>query len=257
MTTALVTGATAGIGATFARHLASRGHDLVLIARDEERLRVSAAELSRVYGVEVEALRADLADRDDTQRVAERVEESGRPVDLVINNAGFGVHSPLLDPDTSTHERALDVMCRAVLIIGGAAGRTMRERGSGTIINVASTAGFITLGHYSAIKSWVTVYTEGLAVELAGSGVHATALEPGWVHTEFHDRAGIRASKIPEVAWVDVDRLVTECLADAERGRVVSIPTRRWKLAIALARLAPRPVIRWISARLSSSRRPR
>ncbi|MVA74728.1 SDR family NAD(P)-dependent oxidoreductase [Auraticoccus sp. F435] len=255
MTTALVTGATAGIGATFARHLASRGHDLVLVARDEARLRSSAAELSRVYGVDVEVLRADLADREQTLQVAARVEDPERPVDLVVNNAGFGLHSRLLDPDTSTHERALDVMCRAVLLIGGAAGRAMRDRGRGTIINVASTAGWITLGHYSAIKSWVTVYTEGLAVELAGTGVTATALNPGWVHTEFHSRAGIGAGKIPEVAWVDVDRLVTECLDDAEHGRVISIPTRRWKVAIQLARHLPRRTIRWVSGKLSSSRR--
>ncbi|WP_090596198.1 SDR family NAD(P)-dependent oxidoreductase [Auraticoccus monumenti] len=256
MTTALVTGATAGIGATFARHLASRGHDLVLVARDEERLRVSAAELSRVYGVEVEVLRADLSDVEQTRAVAARAEDADRPVDLVINNAGFGLHSPLLDPDTSTHERALDVMCRAVLLIGGAAGRAMSARGSGSIINVSSTAGWVTLGHYSAIKAWVTAYTEGLAVELRGTGVTATALAPGWVHTEFHERAGIRAGKIPEIAWVDVDRLVGECLDDAARGKVISIPTRRWKVAIQVARHTPRRTIRWVSSALSSSRRP-
>ncbi|WP_114558714.1 SDR family NAD(P)-dependent oxidoreductase [Desertihabitans aurantiacus] len=255
MTTALVTGATAGIGATFARHLASRGNDLVLVARDEQRLRTSAAELSRVYGVDVEVLRADLSSRADTVRVAERVADADAPVELVINNAGFGLQSTLLDPDTSVHERALDVMCRAVLMISGAAARAMRDRGRGRIVNVASTAGWVTLGHYSAIKSWVTVYTESLAVELAGTGVSATALNPGWVHTEFHDRAGIRASKLPDVVWVDVDRLVTECLDDVERGRVISIPTKRWKAAIWLAQHLPRPVIRKVSSLLQSSRR--
>ncbi len=257
MTTALVTGATSGIGATFARHLAARGTNLVLVARDEQRLRTTAAELSRVYGIDVEVLRADLSDREQTALVAARAEDPERPLDLLVNNAGFGLHSPLLDPDTSTHERALDVMCRAVLVVGGAAARAMVERGHGRIVNVGSTAGWITLGHYSAIKAWVTVYTEGLAVELAGTGVTATALNPGWVHTEFHERAGIRANKLPEVVFVDVDRLVKECLDDVEHGRVISIPTRRWKAAIVLARHLPRPAIRWVSGKLSSSRRSR
>lgn len=254
MTTALVTGATAGIGATFARHLAARGHDLVLVARDEERLRSSAAELSRVYGAQVEVLPADLADRDQTLAVAARVEDAERPVDIVVNNAGFGLHTRLTDPDTTLHERALDVMCRAVLLVGGAAGRAMRERGRGTIINVGSTAAWVTLGHYSAIKSWVGLYSEGLANELAGTGVRVTVLAPGYVRTEFHERAGISAGRLPGPAWVDVDQLVHECLDDAGHGRVISIPTRRWRAAIGLARLMPRPVIRWVSAKLSSSR---
>ena len=193
---------------------------------------------------------------DDVDRVAERVADPKRPVQWCVNNAGFGVHSRLLDPDPGTHLKAFDVMCSAVLVIAGAAGRAMRSRGDGHIVNVSSTASFITMGSYSALKAWVTVYTEALAVELAGTGVTVTALCPGWVHTEFHERAAINASKIPEVAWVDVDRLVTDCLAAAERGRVISVPTRRWATAVALARLAPRPVIRRISGLLTSSRTP-
>lgn len=254
MTTALVTGATSGIGAAFARHLAARGTDLVLVARNEERLAHTAAELSSVYGVECEVLSADLSDRAGVQRVAERAESADRPIDWLINNAGFGLHSSLTDPDTSVHERAISVMCTAVLIIGGAAARSMRTRGSGYIVNVSSTAAFITMGNYSAIKAWVKTYSEGLSVELASSGVNVSALCPGWVHTEFHDRAAINASKIPEIAWIDVDRLVSQAIRDVERGKVVCVPTRRWAFAIGVARHVPRPLIRKASQILSSSR---
>lgn len=257
MSTALVTGATSGIGAEFARQLAARGCDLVLVARNTDRLNATAAELSQAHGVRCEVLSADLSVRDDVARVAARAEDPDRPIDWCINNAGFGVHSPLLDPDTGRHEQAFAVMCTAVLVIGGAAARAMSRRGHGRIVNVSSSAAFITMGNYSALKAWVSVYTEGLSVELAGTGVTATALCPGWVHTEFHERAEINASKIPEVAWIDVDRLVREGLADAERGRVLSVPTRRWAAATTLARVVPRPVIRRISGMLSSSRRPK
>lgn len=254
MTTALITGATAGIGATFARHLAARGDDLVLVARNTDRLNATAAELTRTYGVQCAVLTADLADRDDVRRVAERAESADQPIDLLVNNAGFGLHTKLTDPDTSIHERAIDVMCTAVLIIAGAAARAMRARGHGRIINVSSSAAFITMGNYSAIKSWVKIYSEGLAVELAGTGVTVTALCPGWVHTEFHERANINASKIPAVAWIDVDRLVAECLADADKGRAISVPLKRWAFATGLAQVAPRGIIRKVSQLLSSSR---
>ena len=254
MTTALVTGATSGIGAAFARHLAARGFDLVLVARNEERLAGAAAELSNVYGVHCETLSADLAERADVQRVADRVESNDQPVDWLVNNAGFGLHSTLTDPDTSVHERAISVMCTAVLIIGGAAARAMRNRGGGYIVNVSSTAAFITMGNYSAIKAWVKTYSEGLSVELSGTGVNVSALCPGWVHTEFHERAAINASKIPGIAWIDVDRLVSESIRDVERGKRVCVPTRRWAFAIGVARHVPRFFIHKASQLLSSSR---
>ena len=135
----------------------------------------------------------------------------------LINNAGFGVRAKLTEADTTPHEHAIDVMIRAVLILGAAAGRAMRQRGAGTIINVSSTAGFVAMGGYSAIKAWVTTYTESLANELHGTGVTVTALCPGWVRTEFHERAGIRTSAgSPISMWLDADRLVADCLADAD-----------------------------------------
>lgn len=256
MATALVTGGTSGIGAAFARAYAARGDDLILVARDEARLESTAAELRSQYGVEVETLAADLADRDDTVRVAARVEDATRPVDILVNNAGFGVHARLADVDTSPHERGFDVMCRAVLILSAAAARAMTSRGHGSIVNISSTAGYIAMGSYSAIKAWVRAYTEGLSVELIGTGVDVTVLCPGWVRTEFHERAGIRVGKIPAVLWLEADDLVAQCLADVAKHRVVSVPSKRYKVLTFLCVHAPRPAIRWVSGKLSSSRRP-
>lgn len=254
MPTSLVTGGTSGIGAAFARQLAARGDDLVLVARDETRLESSAAALRETYGVAVEVLPADLADRDQVLRVAARLSDPTRPVDLLVNNAGFGVHHRLTDPDPGPHEHAIDVMVVAVLLLGGAAGRAMRERGHGAIVNVASTAGLMAMGSYSAIKAWALTYSESLANELTGTGVTVTALAPGWVRTEFHERAAIRTSSIPDPLWLDADRLVAECLADVAAGKVVSIPSKRYRVLMAAVRLAPRSAVRAASRRLSSSR---
>ncbi|MDO5287767.1 MAG: SDR family NAD(P)-dependent oxidoreductase [Actinomycetia bacterium] len=255
MARALVTGGTSGIGNEFAHQLAGRGYDLVLVARDTERLERVAAEIRDRFRVEVEVLTADLAVREDLLAVAERLGSTESPVDMLVNNAGFGLHGSLLDEDFSAAERALDVMCLAVLVLSAAAGRAMRPRGAGSIINVGSTSGLITAGTYSAVKAWVNVYTEGLAVELAGSGVLVTALLPGWVRTEFHQRAGINAARLPGVVWIDVEQVVRECLDDNAAGRVLSVPGRRWAAAAVLARLAPRRTIRWVSSALSRSRK--
>ncbi|HEY5785890.1 MAG TPA: SDR family NAD(P)-dependent oxidoreductase [Microlunatus sp.] len=254
MTTALVTGGTSGIGAAFARALAARGDDLVLVARDADRLAEMATRLTDAHGIEVEVISADLGVRDDVLRVAARLESTEQPIDLLVSNAGFGVRARLLSEDIATHEHAIDVMIRAVLILGAAAGRTMKARGRGTIVNVASTAGFVTMGGYSAIKAWVTTYSEGLANELFGSGVQVTALCPGWVRTEFHERAEIRTSKIPDPLWLDADRVVADCLTDVAHHRVISIPSKRYKALILAARLAPRSVVRAASRKLSSGR---
>lgn len=255
MPTALITGGSVGIGAAFAREFAARGHDVVLVARDTDRLATVADRLRSRHGVAVDTIAADLADRAAVARVAARVADQAHPVDVLVNNAGFGVHTALTAPDLSVHERALEVMCRAVLVLGGTAGRVMRQRGSGTIINISSVAGYLAMGGYSAVKAWVTAYSEALAVELSGSGVTVTALCPGFVRTEFHQRANINMSRMPEFGWMDVDDLVRSCLRDVNRGRVLSIPTVRYRSVTALLRHAPRVLVRRISAGVSSARR--
>lgn len=256
MSTALVTGATAGIGASFVEALASRGDDLVLVARDATRLEAMADDLRRRHGVTVDILPADLGQKPDVARVAERIGALDRPIDVVVNNAGFGMVQPILAPDLDEHERAWAVMGEAVVALSNAAGRAMRARGAGQIINVASLAGWIAQGDYSAIKSYVKVYTESLAAELHGTGVHVTALCPGWVHTEFHERASINTRKLPSWVWVSADRCVAEALADSDAGKVLSLPTWKWKVAGFALQHLPRAVVHRISRTLSSIRGP-
>lgn len=254
MGTALITGGTSGIGAAYARAIAERGDDLVLVARDHARLEQVAAQLRSTYGVQVEVLQADLADRTQVQSVAARLESSVNPITTFINNAGFGLHADLLTTDTELDERAFDVMVRAVYLLGGAAARTMLRRGSGEIINTASAAAFLTTGNYSAVKAWVLIYTEGLATQLAGTQVHVTAFCPGWVHTEFHDRAEIDASKLPDFVWIDADKAVREALDAVAKGKVICVPAPQWKVAVAIGRIAPRFLVRWVSSKLIRSR---
>ncbi len=241
--TALVTGASAGIGREFARELAVRGHDLVVVARDAARLEELATELTASHGVRVEVLVADLSDRVALGRVAERLSDEARPVAVLVNNAGYGLKGSFLRNDVADEERMFDVLTRAVLVLSHASARAMAARGSGSIINVSSVAGWLASGTYSAAKSWVTVFTEGLSSELAGKGVTATALCPGFTRTEFQQRAGI-GTPGPAFLWLDAQRLVRDCLDDVDRGRVVSVPGAQYKAIAALLRVAPRPLLR-------------
>jgi uncharacterized protein len=266
MAVALVTGGTSGIGAAFARQLAARGYDLVLVARSSAGLESMATELSAL-GRTIEILPADLSDRKAVAKVAARLEDPQRPIDMLVNNAGFGIHTALTDPDVSEHDRGFEVMIRAVLVLSGAAARGMMARNTGAaplgkrsnkkgaIVNVSSTAGFTTMGSYSAMKTWVTAFTEGLAVELRDTGITVTALCPGWVRTEFHERAGIKKSSIPNALWLDAEPLVRSALRDIDHGKVISIPTIRYRVLIWLARHAPKSAIRSFSGAISSDRR--
>ena len=251
---ALITGGTAGIGAAFAHAFAGRGVPLVLVARNADRLAESADQLHSEYGIEVETIVADLADRDAQQLVADRLETDTDPVDVLVNNAGFSVKASLLDEDLTQHDLGFEVMVRAVLKLGGAAGRGMSRRGRGWIINVGSVSALVTQNNYSAIKAWVGNYSESLGVQLSGTGVNVTALMPGWVRTEFHTRAGIKGSSIPGVLWLDADRLVEDCLRDVARGKPVSIPSKRWKLIAGVLRTTPRGIVARLSAVLSHRR---
>ena len=217
------------------------------------------AEELRGQGRQVELIVADLAKPEDTDRVAERLRDPRHPVDVFVNNAGFRVASTLAEPDVAEHDRALNVMVRAVLVLAGAVAPGMRERGAGAIVNVASINGQLTLSGYSAIKAWVRVYSESLANELRGSGVTVTALMPGWVRTEFHQRAGTTKGDkgrggIPNFLWLDPEDLVRECLRDVDKNRVISIPTIRYRLLSWLLKHLPDSTVRAVSRRISLSR---
>lgn len=251
---ALITGATSGIGLAFARALAAKGCDVVLVARGADRLRGIADELVRQHEVETEVLVADLSGPSGTAAVIDRLSDPDAPIEILVNNAGHGLHVSLLAEDTSAIDAAHAVMVRAVLLLGGAAGRAMTARGHGVIINVASVAALLPMGAYSAIKSWVATYSESLAVELAGTGVRVTTLMPGWVRTEFHRRAAIRTDSIPQALWLDADRVADACLRDVTRGRLRSVPSKRYGVVAFLAEHAPRVLVRRVAAAIRGSR---
>ncbi|GIH92625.1 SDR family NAD(P)-dependent oxidoreductase [Planobispora siamensis] len=247
MPSALITGATAGIGAAFARRLAADGFSLVLVARDDKRLAVSAEELRLRYGVRVEVLPADLTAEDGLAAVEQRLREG---VDLLVNNAGFGHRGAFLDVPVADELRMLKLHCEAVLRLTMAALPGMRERDRGGVINVASVAAFFTRGTYSASKAWVVNFSRSTAAELAGERVRVMALCPGFVRTEFHERASMDVSGIPGVLWLSADKVVAEAMRDLARGAWVSVPDLRYKAIVAVGRLVPGKLTGQVSRRL-------
>ncbi|MEU3980284.1 SDR family oxidoreductase [Streptomyces sp. NPDC026672] len=249
MTTALITGSTAGIGAAFARRLAADGHDLVLVARNTGRLREQATELHDRHGIEAEVLTADLAGDEGIEAVAARLGDRRNPVDLLVNNAGFGNKGRYLDVSMADELRMLKVHVEAVLRLTSAATESMRERGRGGVVNVASVAAFVPRGTYGASKAWVVQFTQGAARDLAGTGVRLMVLCPGFTRTEFHERAGMGTDNIPGWMWLDADKLVAAALNDLAHGRTVSIPDPRYKALMGLAKVTPHRLLGGITSK--------
>ncbi|MGZ4464075.1 MAG: SDR family NAD(P)-dependent oxidoreductase [Nocardioides sp.] len=241
--TALVTGATAGIGHSFAVQLAQRGHDLVLVARDRARLEGVADELRTTYGVAVEVLPADLVDRAQLATVEARLADRDRPVDLLVNNAGFGLKRRFRDNTVDEENAMLDVLVTAVLRLSHAALAPMTERGRGGIINVSSVAAFLPRGSYSAAKAWVNSFSEWAANEYRPEGITVTALCPGFTKTEFHERMDVSRGSAPDFMWLDADALVSAALDDHAKGRTYSIPGAQYKVITSVARLVPNRVL--------------
>lgn len=247
MTTTLITGPTAGLGRQFALQLAARGHDLVLVARDENRLDELAVQLEAEFRVHCEVLVADLSKTTQCRQVEKRVADRDRPIDWLVNNAGFGLGQPFTKTPLADEQRLIDVMVRAPMRLTHEALPGMIDRGFGRIIVVSSIAGWATRGTYSAAKAWATVFTESVSNDLIGTGVTMTALCPGFVRTEFHDRADQDLTSLPDQAWLDARRVVAKAIADADRGRVLSVPSLRYQTVGALARVAPRRLVRRLS----------
>jgi short-subunit dehydrogenase len=238
MPTALITGATAGIGAAFARRLAADGFDLILLARDAERLARAAEEHGNA-----EVVVADLS----TEEGIVKGEEAALRADLVINNAGFGQQGRFLDVPLQAELTMLRVHCEAVLRLTYAALPAMRERGRGGIINVASVAAFFARGTYGASKAWVVSFSQAAAQDVPG--VPVMALCPGFVHTEFHERARMDMSRLPSALWLDADEVVDAALRDFRRGRTVSVPGLQYKALVGAGRFIPRNLTGRLSGR--------
>ncbi|MEU9884076.1 SDR family oxidoreductase [Sphaerisporangium sp. NPDC051011] len=245
MPTALITGATAGLGAAFARRLAADGFSLVLVARDGKRLDATARTLHRRYGVRADALAADLSDEKGVAAVEDRL---GEGVDLLVNNAGFAHSGEALEVPVAEEVTMLRVHCEAVLRLTLAALPGIRARGRGGVINVASVAAFIADSTYSASKAWVVNFSAGLAAKVPEPRVRVMALCPGFVRTEFHERASIDTSGIPDFLWLSADRVVDAAMRDFARGVTVSVPDARYKVISAVARHVPLGVIDRVSS---------
>jgi short-subunit dehydrogenase len=234
------------LGAGFARRYALDGYDLVLVARDVERLEQLAAELHDEAGANVEVLPADLAVTADRERVADRLAAGVR---VLVNNAGFGTSGEFWSAEFSRLQTQLDVNVTAVMQLTHAALPPMLAAGAGTVINVASVAGLLPGrgSTYSASKAWVISFSEGLANGLDGTGVGVHALCPGFVRTEFHARAGIDMAGTPSILWLEVGDVVRDCLADVAKGQVVIVPGLQYKVLTTGGRMVPRNLVRAIT----------
>ncbi len=254
---ALVTGASSGIGAAFARLLADRGTDLVLVARRADRLQALADEFqSGATSVEVEVLSADLGDRLDLDRVVTRLQDRLEPIDLVINNAGFGTVGDFLDQDPGREAAMIDVNIGTVHRLAHAAGTAMADRGGGGILNVSSIAGFTPSPRsatYGATKAFVTSFSEALAVELGPQGVVVSCLCPGLTRTEFQEKARYRPGALPGFLWQSPDVVASAGLAGLEAGRVRVVPGLHNRIAVGLARVTPDAVVRRVASALAKA----
>jgi short-subunit dehydrogenase len=250
---ALVTGATAGIGESFTRLLASKGFNIALVARDEARLHERAAALREKYGVQTFVLPADLATAQGCAAVEDYLQEFD--IEVLINNAGFGINKAFTASDLKAEQDLLYVIfinhMRLILV----ALPKMKERNSGTIINVSSVASFIAGGTYSASKSYLTVLSESLHTEVRDTNVKISALCPGFTRTEFHQRGRMKMKGLPNFMWLDSDELVAASWSDAQSGKAVSIPGWQYKILIALISLAPRSAVRKIGMNLRKRQR--
>jgi short-subunit dehydrogenase len=255
MKSALITGATAGIGESFARLLASQGYNLILVARDLERLQQRRSELLGLYPeIKVELLRADLTLPSDLDEVSARVEKG---IDLLINNAGFGINKTFTKSQFVQEQELLDLLVKAPMQLTHSALPAMLNQGSGAIINVSSIASWIAGGTYSAAKSYLTVFSESLHSEVKDSGIKVLSLCPGFTRTEFHQRGRMRMNGLPNFLWLSADQVSKIAWQDLQKGKVISVPGWQYKIISSIVRFGPRPLVRKIGMNIKMKQKQR
>jgi short-subunit dehydrogenase len=255
MAIALITGATAGIGAQYARLLAKEGFDLILVARNKNRLASTAKSLNKEFGVKVEVLPADLTKPVQLEKVRKRLSDSKKPIEVLINNAGFGINKSFLVSDLSDEQGLLDVLVTAPMRLTHAVLPIMKERNSGTIVNVSSVASWIAGGSYSAAKSYLTVLTESLHTELRPTKIKISALCPGFTRTEFHERGRMKMNGLPNFMWLSAEEVVGKSWRDVNAGKVISIPGWQYLILSSISRFGPRPMVRRIGMNVRKKQR--
>ncbi|MFC0250108.1 SDR family NAD(P)-dependent oxidoreductase [Citricoccus parietis] len=241
--TILITGATAGLGAEFARQLAGQGHHLVITSRNPLQLVAKAQGLEAQYGISVETLTTDLSTTEGVEVVAARLRQREQPITMLVNNAGSGLATEFHESEAEDELAMLKLLVEAPMLLSHAAIQAFLSRGGGRIINVSSVAGFIPEGSYGAAKAWSISFSRWANTRYKPEGVTITALCPGPVRTEFHTRAGIDTSRKPKWAWMDAEDVVREGLTAAAEGRSVCIPSRRYRSLMTAARFSPDAVV--------------
>jgi len=255
--TALITGASAGLGREYARLFAKDSHDLVLVARRRDRLDELASELTAAHKTTCMVIAADLAAAGACQQIADQVQAAGRSIDFLVNNAGFGKRGAFAQSDRRSQLEMIDVNVRALVELTHLFLPGMLERKQGRILNIASIAGFVPgpfMATYYASKAFVVSFTEALASELVGTGVTTTASCPGPTATEFGDVAGSSKSNLFKRSVADAVSVARHGYRAMLAGTVVAIPGLQNKLSVQSVRIAPRAVVRAISAKLNSDR---
>ena len=250
---ALVTGATAGIGESFTRLLAQNNYNIVLVARDMPRLQERASQLQSQFNVQTHIIQADLSTDAGCSAVEEYI--TNNQIDVLINNAGFGINKAFTMSELKAEQEMFDVLVRTPMRLMHIVLPGMKQRNKGVLINVSSVAGYIAGGSYSAAKSYLTVISESLHTELAGTNVKIIALCPGFTRTEFHQRGRMSMKGLPSFMWLNSDRLVAKAWSDALKGKAVSIPGWQYQLLVFVIQSLPRSIIRKIGMNLRAKQR--
>ncbi|AIY02123.1 short-chain dehydrogenase [Arthrobacter sp. PAMC 25486] len=236
---ALITGATSGLGAEFAQQLGRAQHDLVLVARDAARLEVKAVRLRNDFGIDVAILPADLITDDGVASVSARLADPAVPVSVLVNNAGFSLVKAFEKNTVEDEAAHLRILAQTPMELTHAVLPGMLERGSGRIINVSSVSAFIPRGTYGAAKAWGVSFSRFANLRYGPRGVNVTAVCPGFVHTEFHQRMGADMKGVKPWMWLDAEQVVREGLADNAAGKAVSVPSRRYRVLMAATKFIP------------------